>query len=189
LDCVVCDETKTFPEFPSSTVTKACNHPPQTCLECISTSISTDLKSKLWSEIKCPECDRLLAYDDVERYADHKTFETYSSLSLRAALSESPNFVWCVHGCGDGQIHEGDPDQPIVLCRSCDRRSCFQHTAKWHEDMTCDEYDAFLKDPENYLSTWERIRRQKEEKATAEMVEKTTKPCPNCKVPIEKNNG
>jgi hypothetical protein len=253
LDCVVCAETKAASEFPSAAITKACLHPPQTCLECVATSIRTDLKSKRWSEIKCTECSELLAYDDVERFADPKTFEAYSSLSLRATISESPNFLWCIHGCGDGQIHEKGPDQPIVTCRSCDQRACFHHKVKWHEDMTCDEYDAFLKDPQNYRGTWERMKdkvvlmtgrrkqeeedrafalklvregaewdrtrreerkrmeqekrerkekekrleemrreaakKQEEEQATAATMEKTTRPCPSCKAPIEKNKG
>ncbi|KAK4444404.1 hypothetical protein QBC34DRAFT_360110 [Podospora aff. communis PSN243] len=173
MDCAVCAESKATFMFPSAAITKDCLHQPSTCLECITTSIRTDFKSKMWSDIKCTECSSLLAYGDVERFADPRTFEAYSSLSLRASLSNSPNFIWCVHGCGDGQVHEDGADQPMVTCKSCDQRACFRHKVKWHEDMTCDEYDAFLKNPHDYRSWWGRIsasmaaRRKQEEEDRA----------------------
>lgn len=74
-ECAVCTYTKSVSEFPGASITKSCNHPPMTCLECIAMSIRTDLNSKLWNEIRCPECRELLQYADVQRYADNETRE------------------------------------------------------------------------------------------------------------------
>jgi transcription initiation factor IIE alpha subunit len=62
-------------DFPTVAITKACTHEPTTCVICVATSIRTDLNSRLWNEIKCPECRETLEYDDVQRFADEETKE------------------------------------------------------------------------------------------------------------------
>lgn len=63
-------------------------------------------------------------------------------MSLRAAVGEDADFVWCLSGCGAGQIHETGRAQPIVTCVQCKHRSCFIHQVPWHEGLSCTDYDA-----------------------------------------------
>ncbi|KAL2265816.1 hypothetical protein VTJ83DRAFT_6916 [Remersonia thermophila] len=253
-DCVICTYTKAVTEFPAVAVTKDCTHEINSCLECIARCIRSELESRLWNDIRCPECRAKLDPVDVQRLADAETNERYQTLAFRAALSAAPNFIWCTAGCGMGQVHEGGAEQPIVTCLQCGQRSCFHHKVAWHQTMKCDEYDAFLADPDNFRSWFdtaneeaeravraqieadralaqslleeeqraeaERVaaleraareerekrereeretqqkhlkelakRKKKEEEASEKTVKKTTKPCPGCKAPIEKNNG
>ncbi|RGP62001.1 ring finger domain-containing [Fusarium longipes] len=123
-------------------------------LEC-ALSIESDLSSKLWTEIRCPECRELLEYADIQRYANKQTFAKYETIALRAAMSEAENFVWCTSGCGSGQIHESGSAQPIVTCLHCSHRSCFHHNVAWHETLSCEEYDQLLADPVNFRSNLE----------------------------------
>jgi len=167
LDCIVCAERKEAAEFPGFSITKTCSHSPQTCLDCVAVSIRTDLTTKLWSEVKCTECPELLGHDDIQRFADFKTFQRYESLSFRSALSESENFLWCTSGCGHGQVHEGGLEQPIVTCMLCNSRSCFYHKVAWHENMACSEYDAFLADPEKFRSLYDLQNEEAELEAEA----------------------
>lgn len=74
MECVVCSETKVSEEFPQLPVSILCAHEPQTCSACVSSSIRSDLESKLWTEIRCPECQQRLEYMDVQRHADEETF-------------------------------------------------------------------------------------------------------------------
>ena len=74
LECVVCADTKILDAFPRLSITSTCTHPPNTCLDCIQLSIESDLSSKLWTEIRCPECTELLEYADIQRYANEQTF-------------------------------------------------------------------------------------------------------------------
>lgn len=74
---------------------------------------------------------------------------------MRAAMSQSDNFIWCTAGCGSGQIHDSDARHPIVTCLHCGERSCFRHNVPWHEGLTCKEYDRLIADPENFKSRWE----------------------------------
>ncbi|KAK0705550.1 hypothetical protein B0H67DRAFT_558130 [Lasiosphaeris hirsuta] len=246
--------------FPRAAVTKSCNHAPKTCLDCVAMSIRTDLNTKLWNEIKCPECGVFLAYEDVQQFADEETKERYQVLTFRYAISEAENFLWCTSGCGYGQVHDGGLEQPIVICMLCNHRSCFHHKAAWHENLTCDEFDSLKADPVNFRSRFEleneaaeeaaaarraqedadrafarsllaaeqreidrermereeqerkaseaqkrrekaerdrkarqqreaAARRKVEDEASAKTVARVTKPCPGCRVPIEKNNG
>jgi hypothetical protein len=154
-ECVVCTERKRLDSFPQSSITKQCKHTAKTCRDCIATSIRTDLDVKQWNAIHCTECPQLLSYDDVQRLTDKDTFEKYQQISLRATLAASPNFIWCTFNCGHGQVHEGGSDQPIITCTQCKRRSCFQHREEWHESMSCEEYDAFRKDPMNFRSQFD----------------------------------
>jgi hypothetical protein len=71
------------------------------------------------------------------------TLLSYDSLCNREALSNVPNFIWCL-GCDAGQIHEDGESCPAVTCQGCNAVSCFNHKVPWHEGLTCDQYDRLL---------------------------------------------
>ncbi|KAG7125412.1 hypothetical protein HYQ44_001381 [Verticillium longisporum] len=142
-ECPICAEPKALARFPIFSVTSACLHPPEACLDCLGVAIRTELNTKHWKDIRCPECHELLEYVDVQRY---------ENLALRAAMHQADNFIWCTGGCGSGQIHETGAEQPIVICLHCNSRSCFTHEVAWHDGFTCEEYDSLLADPENFRS-------------------------------------
>ncbi|KAL7798176.1 hypothetical protein V8C37DRAFT_368983 [Trichoderma ceciliae] len=154
-DCSICADTKEEVLFPRFSPTASCTHAPLACLECLERSIRSDLTSKIWTDIRCPECRELLDYTDIQRYADDETFKRYETLALRAAMGEAENFFWCTSGCGSGQIHDTGHDQPIVTCLHCAHRSCFHHNVAWHQGLTCEEYDQLLADPDNFRSKLE----------------------------------
>lgn len=67
-------------------------------------------------------------------------------------------FVWCPLGCGTGVIHFAGNEYPVVHCPRDDRQFCFRHRIPWHSDHTCEEYDAFLQDPEHFRSRTQKQR-------------------------------
>ncbi|KAJ0385638.1 hypothetical protein COL922a_005963 [Colletotrichum nupharicola] len=75
-------------------------------------------------------------------------------------MAEAENFIWCTANCGSGQLHDTGTEQPIVSCLHCGQRSCFTHNVTWHENLTCEEYDSLLRDPENFRSRIEMEREQ-----------------------------
>ncbi|EEA19945.1 RING finger protein, putative [Talaromyces marneffei ATCC 18224] len=141
----------------SNTVTRpawisiACAHEPSVCNICISKSIKSDLETRIWDQIRCPECQTLLIYDDIKRLADPETFERYERLSFRSAVGSDENFIWCQQ-CDFGQLHEKGASEPIVRCLNCGFRSCYLHAGPWHSGLTCDEYDEMLQNPDEYQS-------------------------------------
>ena len=91
-----------------------------------------------------------------------------------------PNFTMCLGpNCGSGQIHEGGNDQPIMTCTTCKFKTCFTHKMPWHEGLTCGQYDA------------EQAERVRQEAASAKVLAKTTKACPNpkCGLHLDKYAG
>jgi hypothetical protein len=74
-DCSICTDTKEEILFPRFSPTASCTHAPTACLECLERSIRSDLTSKIWTDIRCPECRELLDYTDIQRYADEETFK------------------------------------------------------------------------------------------------------------------
>lgn len=73
-ECIICTEEFTSELPPPPWITLTCLHQPSVCTPCMQRSISSDLQNKLWNQIKCPECDSSLIYEDIQRLADAETF-------------------------------------------------------------------------------------------------------------------
>lgn len=73
--CVVCFESLSSQNRPNRKISSACNHEPDVCRSCLTTSISTQLNSKVWDQIDCPTCGQRLDFHDVKTFADYPTFE------------------------------------------------------------------------------------------------------------------
>ena len=89
-DCVVCFETLTAENTPNRNITTSCDHEPDVCTTCLSTSISTQFTSKVWDQIDCPTCGERLGYQDVQEFADSDVFgrlESTSRLRVRFELT------------------------------------------------------------------------------------------------------
>lgn len=68
----------------------------------------------------CSQCDATLEYDEVQALADRETFERYDRLLLGLLVDAEPNFIWCSHGCGSGQVCLFGAEEPISeLCFEC----------------------------------------------------------------------
>ncbi|RYP36988.1 hypothetical protein DL767_003143 [Monosporascus sp. MG133] len=115
-----------------------------------------------------------MGYEDVEQYADRETFAKYSDLALREAVSQAPDFVWCPNGCESGQIHEAGNEHPIATCVKCSFKFCFRHQVRWHEQLTCAEYDSLVSDPENFRSRIDILNEEAEKLRLEEQSAKRT---------------
>ncbi|KAI8670437.1 hypothetical protein NCS57_00514900 [Fusarium keratoplasticum] len=126
-----------------------------------STSNSTSAPRDILATKTTQEC---VIY--VHRLADPQTFARYENISVRSVISEASDIFECTAGCGNAQYHTSGSAHPIVICDNCGARSCFNHRVKWHERLTCDEYNEYLQDPLNFKSRLEieeeEARRQKE---------------------------
>ena len=151
-DCIICAENLPVNRFTAQRTTEECNHDPRCCLECIQNFIHAMLESRVWSDIRCPECRSNFTYNDFQRLARPDDFARYDAFSSTAALSSVPEFRWCLAGCGSGQIHDDEATNNIMECANCHARQCYTHNVPWHNGMTCDEYDQFLANPETFRS-------------------------------------
>jgi hypothetical protein len=93
----------------------------------------------------CPElnCNIRFKYKTVQKILsnnkDRKLLEKYERFILQRQLEKMSEFIWCAHGCGMGQLNEGQDRNNIVQCVKCHKKTCFTHKTKWHEGMTCNQ--------------------------------------------------
>lgn len=79
--CIVCGEEKYPFEFPQM-ITQRCDHSPHICDEDLMGWVASELRSKTWDRIKCPECTELLHNEDMKTHASAETFERWVLLPL-----------------------------------------------------------------------------------------------------------
>ena len=141
-DCIICAETLRVSHFPEGKITNHCTHVSTTCFQCIIHHIESQLETRMWDQLNCPQCPALLGYADIKKYASKTTFQKYDSLTMRNVVSSDPNFRWCTATkCSSGQVHPDGVESPLIVCGSCRTLSCFTHQIPWHEGMTCVEFD------------------------------------------------
>jgi len=58
-----------------------------------------------------------------------------------------------------------------MTCLLCGQRSCYRHNVAWHENLTCDEYDALQDDPENFRSRYELANEEAQQLAETRRVQ------------------
>lgn len=73
--CKVCLESLGMEQFPGQKLTLACDHEATVCQSCLATSISTQLSSKTWDQISCPDCGAGFEHQDIKESADEETFQ------------------------------------------------------------------------------------------------------------------
>ncbi|CAB4412421.1 unnamed protein product [Rhizophagus irregularis] len=175
IECQICFEY--HPKILFTKITVNCNHGSNICKLCINKHITIKLDSQSDIKINCPfnKCNQIIQINDI-RKINKKLYERYNTLLLHQTLSKIPEFRWCKNsGCNSGQIHFGGDDAPIMTCQACKQKLCYTHDIPWHEDSTCSNYELII--------------RQGNDKATQDLLEKETKPCPKCGIRIIKEDG
>jgi hypothetical protein len=131
------------------------------------------------TDMCCLECSTVLSHDAIKRIlfnsGDIALYERYTQFDLDRSLEENPEFIWCAHGCGSGQLNEGATMNNTVQCVNCHRLTCFIHKCPWHDGMTCEEYGM--------------TRNNGQVHASERWIDGHTKECPHCHSHIEKNDG
>lgn len=102
----------------------------------------------------------------------------YERASIRATLSADPDFRFCLSTtCDSGQLHPGGANEPIFSCQACGHKHCVSCETNWHEDQTCEQYQATLH------------RNTENDEQSQQEVNRISKPCPQCHIPIQKHTG
>jgi len=153
-----------------------CNHLIKFCNSCLESSIRfmvEEFGAGACDQINCldVDCDRYLDLDEIQEYADDKTFALYS----RHKASQHPNFRMCLGpGCQSWRIYD-DLRDPRIQCTDCNFEMCATHLHAWHRGLTCAEYDQKTAT----LDAWNEAR----------FAEQNLKRCPRCRALVEKDDG
>ena len=179
-ECCVCGDSKDLLDFHIESPSKGCEHPPNTCKECLQSWMASEFDTKGCDGIKCPECAQTLEYNEVQHAASAETFEAYDKFAFRMALGGLDEFAWCLAvGCGSGQMNMDN--NHFMDCISCGYKQCLNHKVAWHAGETCEQYE--------YRTSGQ--KRRDEEKKEEEMLNTLSKKCPGpgCGWRIQKIDG
>ncbi|CAF2091168.1 unnamed protein product, partial [Rotaria magnacalcarata] len=178
--CQVCYEEKLISMYREPLHQRCTHRECNICNDCVYNYVRQTLGTMLEEQVNCPElnCRAVLNFDSIKQILGNtrgkKLFERYDRFFTERALERMPDFVWCAHGCGSGQLAASGVQNNIISCIKCKMKTCFVHKTKWHEGLTCAQYDnqtaKTIRDSEKWLV-------------------QNTKKCPSCKSPIEKAAG
>lgn len=72
--CIICTDDLHVLDFHVKPPTSKCDHPIDTCHNCLQQWVASEFESNGWEHIKCPQCPQLLDYADMQVAADPELF-------------------------------------------------------------------------------------------------------------------
>ncbi|CAF1286025.1 unnamed protein product [Rotaria sordida] len=180
-ECVVCFVEQPEREF-YPTYSEKCRHTRRyICNKCTSYSVKTILDSGISSRVACPEINCLVKWnsDEIRRVLlateNNLLLRKYDAYLIKRFFENQFNFFWCAHECGSGQYdYRRLTRNWKITCSQCKRDTCAFHRVKWHEGMTCEQYDRLYPSSDTRTRKW---------------IKKNSKKCPRCQCNIEKDGG
>jgi len=143
--CQVCFDDKPERDFKTKYSSRCVHKERSICDDCLYQHIKQAFGKMCTDDAHCPElnCGIRFKYETVQKILsnnkDRKLLEKYDRFVLQRQLEKMDEFIWCAHGCGMGQLNEGQDENNIVQCVKCHKKTCFTHKAKWHAGMTCNQ--------------------------------------------------
>jgi len=172
-ECSICLEDV---ETGSGFVFRDCKH--SFCKSCLRGYLKDKISEANVLDIKCPDasCTQTLQYNEIKLLLDYAAFQKYEQFSFMAALKMEPNLKWCTNPRGCQNAFIGDPVNPRMVCSACNWEFCFLCSEPWHNG-TCEQYQKWKVDNGKVDTEFEKWAKSH------------SKPCPNCKMMIQKNSG
>jgi len=167
-DCVICFEDNV------ECIKLSCDH--QYCRNCLQQMFDMAIKEKSSENLSCPDlnCKKKLERTDIKKIAKNKKiFGEYDSILTQEWIAKQKNAKHCpTPNCKFVFLAEDDYPQKIS-CYQCKKQYCSHCLLDHNRDTSCKQAKA----------------NKKGDKLTEKWKMKNTKPCPNCKTYIEKNEG
>ncbi|PVH69268.1 hypothetical protein DL98DRAFT_473979 [Cadophora sp. DSE1049] len=179
-ECCICVGQYSPDKFPESEkITTTCDHDHEelVCIRCIRDTLQEALGQGEIRRIHCPMCPELFKHEDVKKYGTPEILCRYEYLVLMA----TPGLVMCLGpNCGSGQVHlDNHKENPVMICNSCNFKTCVVHKLPWHEGFSCEEFDC----------DESQIERLEADEATAKLLSQNSKVCPACNQGVTKTDG
>ncbi|EEF52511.1 probable E3 ubiquitin-protein ligase ARI8 [Ricinus communis] len=174
VDCGICFESFPFEKTSSA----ACGH--HYCIDCwscyISTSINNDGLGCLM--LRCPEpsCRVAVGHDMIDLLVSRDDRNKYARCFVRSYIQENRKMKWCPGRDCDNAIEFLDGDGSFDVTCDCFTSFCWNCDEESHRPVDCDT-----------VKKW--ISKNQSESENINYILTYCKPCPNCRRPIEKNEG
>eukprot|EP00803_Ostreobium_quekettii_P000363 evm.model.scf_159.2 EVM.evm.TU.scf_159.2 scf_159:22345-29222(-) len=131
-------------------------------------------------DLRCPQpdCRKNIPQHIISQTASEEDKKWIQAFDSRSFVDENPNLAWCT-GPGCERIVESkieEPNMPLDVHCMCGTSFCFTCREEAHRPVDCDT-----------VKKWKVKNSAESENLNWILV--NTKPCPECKRPIEKNQG
>ncbi|CAG2112401.1 unnamed protein product [Medioppia subpectinata] len=153
----------------------SCGCPHKYCAECLAKHFTTLIAAGQFANIGCPAqgCDTIATQVLIKRLVDTDSYERYEYLTLIRAAGNMPDVCYCPNEQCNWIVETDNTNG--ATCGKCKLEFCTKCRKHYHGHCDYDEQR-------------ERMFREQDEQANA-MIASTTKSCPGCGSPIEKNYG
>eukprot|EP01102_Stenamoeba_stenopodia_P022241 TRINITY_DN919_c0_g2_i2.p1 TRINITY_DN919_c0_g2~~TRINITY_DN919_c0_g2_i2.p1 ORF type:complete len:658 (+),score=162.13 TRINITY_DN919_c0_g2_i2:115-2088(+) len=173
ITCSICDEDVNEAQ---GFTALACDH--YFCNNCWKDNLAIQIKDGKSIEITCMHigCSTLVPDYVVKKLVDEDQFARYCSFASKAFV-ESSKMKWCPRpGCQNAVSEYASEGRCLVAKCTCGYKFCWQCNEEAHTPATCD-----------LVVQWK--KKCEDDSETYNWINSNTKPCPKCKVFIEKNDG
>ncbi|CAJ1397245.1 unnamed protein product [Effrenium voratum] len=178
--CFVCTEAK---EPAERFLPHRCREIPSSlcCKPCFIAWVHSQIEADS-PNIRCCHCDEELSMVTLHRLVDEEHWDRYCQTALQRSLKRDPHFIWCSQCNGGGWVDARQPSSgcpwscpecgdSFVYCPQCRRD---------HKSLSCKKFQLLRR---------EVILGKQTEKDSEGVVQRSSKSCPSCKMPIQKDGG
>ena len=179
MTCIICADDVPAYDVPQL----ACGHQGN-CIYCLNEQLIIALREKKSALLRCPEpkCLKVLEVEDIPKITNSvPQRDAYAAIRTQEWIRTQDGAKLCqTPDCGFAFIHAGG--RAPITCGSCKKTYCNTCLLPHQMAITC---EAALE--EKRLSNM--TPQERDEERNRAFIKENTKPCPHCKVPIEKNAG
>ncbi|XP_019382485.1 PREDICTED: E3 ubiquitin-protein ligase parkin [Gavialis gangeticus] len=196
ITCITCTDIR------SPVLVFQCPHHHVICLDCFHLYCVTMLNDRQFIHdpelgyslpcvAGCP--DSLIKELHHFRILGEEQYNRYQRYGAEECVLQMGGVLCPVPGCGAGLLPE--PGERKIRCEPCSGLGCgFVFCRECKEKYHDGECSTLLNTEgavaqQGYVVNEHAAMRARWEKASRETIQKTTKPCPRCQVPVEKNGG
>lgn len=206
-ECEICTETIT------EVTPLPCGH--NFCLTCWKEYLELKISEGKVAEVQCPgfDCSKVVPVEVVAKIIPQDVDAKYLKFGINAFVESNPSLRWCPHpGCGravyledppertdsgpaeaeSGSQASGDGNQtPRTVDCGLGHFFCWSCAADAHDPCNCELWTQWKEvvseqDGVNLVSS---AAQAAEQASSTAYVAANSKPCPGCKVPIDKIDG
>lgn len=179
--CFICLESK---EVSERFLPHRCSTIPQSlcCRACYVAWVESQIDTEA-AVIKCCHCDLILDSRVLARLVDAEHWGKYCDDALQRNLRRDACFIWCSKCSGGGWIDSKLPPSKCGwTCPECDNSFVYcSFCRREHGTLTCKRFQQVRREIMSGDSA--------KENAGLGLVQRTSKMCPSCNMPIQKDGG
>ncbi|KAL1115064.1 hypothetical protein AAG570_007095, partial [Ranatra chinensis] len=177
-------------------VSMSCGH--RFCRQCWERYLTTRIQEGDAHRILCPahRCDILVPPEFIERLVSPEMARRYLQFDIKAFVERNKSIKWCpMAGCGRAvRLPETELSPRLNTSHSVDCGNghffCWECLGEAHAPSGCCEWRQWqAKISEVRPEELEATSAETEDAANCLWLVTNSKPCPNCKSPIQKNEG